>query len=103
MIGTLADRLRCSEAKGASKIGVLSTKAKFSISTDIAMALAYLHGGATKIVHKDLKPDNILLDDPGPNPRAKLADFGLSSIKRSEDTQTGQHGGTAVYMVSAQF
>jgi serine/threonine protein kinase len=39
---------------------------------DIASGLAYLHPA---VVHRDLKPQNVLLDKHG---RAKIADFGIS-------------------------
>lgn len=41
---------------------------------DVAEGLAYLHHTAD-VVHRDLKPHNILLDKHG---RAKIIDFGLS-------------------------
>ncbi|KAI3611499.1 protein kinase [Moniliophthora roreri] len=46
---------------------------------DIANGLSYLHG--RKIVHADLKSDNILLTSHG---RACLADFGLSELTDSQ-------------------
>lgn len=42
---------------------------------DIACGLAYLHPA---VVHRDLKPQNVLLDGDG---RAKIADFGISRVK----------------------
>jgi serine/threonine protein kinase len=42
------------------------------IGADIASGLVYLHPA---VVHRDLKPQNVLLDRQG---RAKIADFGIS-------------------------
>jgi serine/threonine protein kinase len=42
------------------------------IGLDVARGLAYLHPA---VVHRDLKPHNVLLDAAG---RAKIADFGIS-------------------------
>jgi hypothetical protein len=42
------------------------------VGLDIARGLAYLHPA---VVHRDLKPHNVLLDAAG---RAKIADFGIS-------------------------
>ena len=48
------------------------------IATDLADVLRYLH--KLGVVHQDLKPSNILLNEHG---EVKLTDFGISKIKRS--------------------
>lgn len=45
------------------------------VFTDILVGVKYLH--FRKIIHRDIKPDNILFDQHG---RAKIADFGISKI-----------------------
>ncbi|KAK1430256.1 hypothetical protein QVD17_12872 [Tagetes erecta] len=53
---------------------------RLNICIDIASALDFLHGGVgkqAKVIHRDIKTSNILLNEDW---RAKLADFGLSTI-----------------------
>ncbi|ETP38669.1 TKL protein kinase [Phytophthora nicotianae P10297] len=64
-------------------------KEKLGIATDIAEALAYLHGRQPIIIHRDLKSLNVLLDN---RLRAKLSDFGLSRERSSDDTMTNGVG-----------
>ncbi|XP_039023711.1 LRR receptor-like serine/threonine-protein kinase RPK2 isoform X2 [Hibiscus syriacus] len=54
------------------------------IALDIAHALAYLHDECTpKVLHRDVKPSNILLDN---DCNAYLSDFGLSRLLGSSET-----------------
>lgn len=54
----------------------LSWQQRFEIIVGTAEGLAYLHGGSeVKIIHRDIKGSNILLDE---NLNPKIADFGLA-------------------------
>ncbi|XWS22473.1 hypothetical protein CRYUN_Cryun29cG0038000 [Craigia yunnanensis] len=69
--GTVADHLYGDRAESGS----LSWPIRLSIAIETASALAYLH--ASYIIHRDVKTNNILLDD---NFSVKVADFGLSRL-----------------------
>ena len=74
------------------------------IGFDIAEALEYVHGN--NVVHRDVKPSNILLVDYGngaPRARAKLSDFGIALSEDMErTTREGATTGTAAYLSPEQ-
>lgn len=63
---------------------VLKWQERVDIALGAARGLAYLHCGCQqKIIHCDVKPENILLHD---NSHAKISDFGLSRLLSPEQS-----------------
>jgi serine/threonine protein kinase len=89
---TLKDRIR--------REGRLTLDDALVITRDVARALDYAH--RQLIVHRDVKPENILLHEG----RAIVADFGIAlALDRARDrvTNIGQSVGTPEYMSPEQF
>ena len=88
-----------------------SVEETIALGIDIMTAVADLH--AAKVVHRDLKPDNIILEPrPGGRRRAVIVDFGVSRMESAggEDegditsiTQADVAVGTIPYMAPEQF
>ncbi|KAI3722970.1 hypothetical protein L2E82_34219 [Cichorium intybus] len=79
------------------KKGTLNWEKRFDIIFGIARGLAHLHNEVhVKIIHRDIKSNNILLDD-GFQP--KIADFGLARFQPEDQTHISTKlAGTLGYM-----
>jgi len=79
--------------------GPLPLRDALSIISDVAAALDYAH--ALGIIHRDIKPNNILVDNEG---HAYLTDFGLAKVLGATDemTNTSMMMGTPAYMAPEQ-
>ena len=90
---TLADILRAN--------GKLNARQAAEIATEVAAALGFAHRSG--VVHRDVKPANILIANDG---RVKVADFGiaraLNSSVEQDLTQVGAVMGTATYFSPEQ-
>ncbi|XP_047956226.1 G-type lectin S-receptor-like serine/threonine-protein kinase LECRK3 [Salvia hispanica] len=77
--GTLADILFNQEKR-------LSWEERMKIARDISRGILYLHQECeTQIIHCDIKPQNILMDN---NWRAKISDFGVAKLLKQDQSNT---------------
>ena len=78
---------------------ILSSRQKNLIVQDISRGIAYLHNRKPSgIIHRDLKPSNILLSRSF---TAKIADFGISSLRPTPDEFYMMTGETGTYRYMA--
>jgi serine/threonine-protein kinase len=83
---------------------ILAREKKFSpakalqLTEEIAEALEYAH--AQGVVHRDIKPGNILVTEDG---HAKIADFGIAKLNLAHFTVPGRLLGTPAYMAPEQL
>lgn len=68
------------------------------LAQEVAEALEYAH--AQGVVHRDIKPGNILITRDG---HAKIADFGIAKLNLAHFTLPGKVLGTPAYMAPEQL
>lgn len=95
----------CSKGSSETLTGQLTDPAEiWRYVGDVSAGLAYLHSNEPVIIHQDIKPGNILIDDNG---HFAITDFGISTR-----SSKGQHhfyyddehqGGTLAYMGPERF
>ena len=77
--------------------GLAPPDAAIDITLQILRAARYAHKSG--IVHRDIKPHNVLIDQEG---RVRVADFGIARAGTSDMTETGSIMGTAQYISPEQ-
>jgi eukaryotic-like serine/threonine-protein kinase len=85
-----------------ARSGELTDRDVAEVGADVADAL--LHAHARGVVHRDLKPQNVIVRaEDGAGVRAKLMDFGIASVAGSPTlTPPGEVLGTLAYMAPEQ-
>lgn len=92
----------CPSGSSELLIGQLNTNEDiWKYIFEVASGLAYLHEHTPQIIHQDIKPANVLIDDNG---NYAITDFGISAemggaaIESEDET-----GGTLAYMAPERF
>ncbi|MFT3864786.1 MAG: protein kinase [Solirubrobacterales bacterium] len=81
-----------------NRVGALDVQESLAYAIEIARGLTVAH--ARNLVHRDIKPQNVMIDAEG---RAKLTDFGISrQVDQDGMTATGRVLGTTDYVAPEQ-
>jgi eukaryotic-like serine/threonine-protein kinase len=81
-----------------NRVGALDPQEALAYAIEIARGLTVAHN--RNMVHRDIKPQNVLIDSEG---RAKLTDFGISrQLEQDGMTATGRVLGTTDYVAPEQ-
>jgi serine/threonine protein kinase len=81
-----------------ARVGGLDTQEAIAYAIEVARGLSVAH--SRNMVHRDIKPQNVLIDEEG---RAKLTDFGISrQLEQEGVTATGRVLGTTDYVAPEQ-
>jgi serine/threonine-protein kinase len=103
--GTLEDRpcivMQLVEGRTFADLGgSFDWKAKVALGAQAARGLGAAH--RTGLVHRDVKPANILVEETEDGPQARLSDFGLARDEEGGLTRSGLLMGTVDFMAPEQ-
>ena len=83
--------------KDEARRGPITVPKAIAVGSQLASALAAAHGAG--IIHRDVKPSNVVVTRSG---AVKLLDFGIAKLMSSEDGETHAAAGTLPYMSPEQ-
>lgn len=92
----------CREGSSEKLIGkITDDRELWKYISDVASGLAYLHAYNPPIIHQDIKPANVLIDD---NHNYAITDFGISAKLGNKDEYfEDESSGTYPYMPPERF
>lgn len=94
----------CKRGSILKQVGQFSEDDAWHLLHDVAAGLAYLHDMNPPLIHQDIKPDNIMINDDG---TYMITDFGVSahakSVLRKSTSTAFASAGTTAYMAPERF
>ncbi len=93
----------CAKGSSTNQAGNMDEYDMWQFIHDVAAGLKHLHDMPEPIIHQDIKPDNILVDD---NNRFVITDFGISKKIRStmrKQSKRAVGAGATAYMGPERF
>ena len=93
----------CAKGSSSKLAGNIDEYALWQFIHDVSAGLKFLHGLPEPIIHQDIKPDNILVDDTD---RYLITDFGISKKIRStmrKQSKRAIGAGATAYMGPERF
>jgi hypothetical protein len=101
IIKIISDELNQKHKNDITPIGFFMANELFY---EIIQGLIYLHKQTPPIIHRNLKPSNIMINHDGSGNFIKLSDFGLNSISNSEEHTSKRHAsGASKYIAHECF
>lgn len=93
----------CSKGSSSALAGSIDEPSLWQFIHDVAAGLQYLHNLPDPIIHQDIKPDNILVDESN---RFLITDFGISKKIRAtmrKQSRRAAGAGATAYMGPERF